>query len=418
MGREGPLGVAGATRHDVAGGSSAGLSERDALIVMSTVEGLGPLTTARLIARIGSARDVVRIAAGRDGAGALVAASRSEDGTIRAMPSAVATTFARVAMAPDQALTTVARTGLEILTVEDPAYPARLRAIELPPHVLYLRGDAAALASQHAVAIVGTRRPSEAGRLVASRIAGALSAVGVVVVSGLAVGIDGAAHAAVVARGGVTVAVLGGGHDRLFPVAHARLAEAIIAAGGALISELPPNSRAARGTFPRRNRVISGLSGATVVVEAGARSGALITASWALEQGRDCFIVPGSIDSPTSAGCLAFLREFPGQARIVSGIPQLIADLDIQPLPNASGHRPVAAPIEAVLGALGSGARAIAAELLDGATTVDELVARTGLSVAGVLATLTLLEARELVVSVYGRYRASGQLAVAAREVR
>ena len=125
-------------------------------------------------------------------------------------------------------------------------------------------------------------------------------------------------------EGLATVAVLGGGHARLFPKAHERLADAIVAAGGAVVAELSPETPATMGTFPRRNRLISGLSDATVVVEAGTRSGALITAGWALEQGRECFLVPGPMDAPTSAGCNALLLGFPTQTRIVCGIPELL----------------------------------------------------------------------------------------------
>ena len=158
-------------------------------------------------------------------------------------------------------------------------------------------GDVRALGTAQAVAVVGTRRPTERGRLVAARIATALVGAGAAVVSGLAIGIDGAAHDAAVTAGGTTVAVIGGGHASIYPRAHAALAEAIVAGGGAVVSELAPDVASTRGTFPRRNRVISGLADATVVVEAPARSGALITASWALEQGRDCFLVPGPIDA-------------------------------------------------------------------------------------------------------------------------
>jgi DNA processing protein len=230
-------------------------------------------------------------------------------------------------------------------------------------------------------------------------------------VSGLAVGIDGAAHAAVVAEGGITVAVLGSGHDRLFPPGHRRLADAILASGGAIVSELPPEVEPTAGTFPRRNRVISGLADATVVVEAGARSGALLTANWALEQGRDCFVVPGSIDSPTSAGCLAYLREFPGQARIVAGVPQLLEDLGLVDLPDPLDGSALEPPVAAVLVELGEGARRVAAALVHGLTTVDEVVAATTLPIAAVLGALTLLEGRGLAVGSYGRYRPAGRLA-------
>src|SRR6185436_18349882 len=178
-------------------------------------------------------------------------------------------------------------------------------------------------------AVVGTRRPSPGGRRIASRLATALARAGATVVSGLAVGIDGAAHAACVTDQVPTVAFIGGGHARLFPRAHDRLADAIVEGGGAVVSEYAPNVAPSKGTFPQRNRLISGSADAVVVVEAGARSGALVTASWALEQGRECFVVPGSIDAPTSAGCNGFLRDWHGLARIVSGVPQLLDDLGL-----------------------------------------------------------------------------------------
>ena len=136
------------------------------------------------------------------------------------------------------------------------------------------------------MAIVGTRRPTAVGRATSGRIADAIAGLDVTVVSGLALGIDAAAHAATLRAGGTTVAVIGGGHLRLYPASHRGLARAIVAQGGAVISEFPPETAPNRGTFPRRNRIISGLADATVVVEAGARSGALTTAAWALEQGR------------------------------------------------------------------------------------------------------------------------------------
>nr|MBA2299510.1 DNA-protecting protein DprA [Chloroflexota bacterium] len=226
------------------------------------------------------------------------------------------------------------------------------------------------------------------------------------VVSGLAFGIDGAAHEATVRAGGTTVAVIGGGHAVLAPRSHARLAAAIIAAGGAVVSELAPDVEPSRGTFPRRNRIISGLSDATVVVEAPARSGALITASWALEQGRSCYLVPGAIDAPASAGCLSFLREWEPEAHLVAGVPQLIADLGFAQ-PVTGGDDAVAA---ATTQSLGTVEGAIAAQLVAGRVTVDELVAVTDLPVATVLTALVLLERRGLAVGVHGRYRPSGSL--------
>jgi DNA processing protein len=254
---------------------------------------------------------------------------------------------------------------------------------------------------------VGTRRPTELGRRVAARIAAALADVGAAVVSGLAMGIDGSAHAACVAAGVPTVAVLGSGHARLFPRAHAGLADGIVAGGGAIVSEFYPDVQATKGTFPRRNRLISGLADATVVVEAPLRSGALITASWALEQGRPCFLVPGPIDAPASAGCLAFLRENEGVAQIVATVPDLIADLEL--LGSRPGGARTVAEVE-----LGLVERALVNALARGATTTDELARATGQPVATILGALTLLEMRGLVSVAYGRHRLAGRLAGAA----
>ena len=242
----------------------------------------------------------------------------------------------------------------------------------------------------------------------AARLAANLAALGASVVSGLAVGIDGAAHAAAVHAGGTTVAVIGSGHAVLHPRAHSRLAAAIVGGGGAVVSELTPDTKPSKGTFPRRNRIISGLADATVVVEAPARSGALITASWALDQGRECFLVPGPIDAPASAGCLAFLREFPDRARIVAGIPQLIDDLGLADHLTEPG---VSTDAAATLSGIGEAAGRLGRELVLGRATVDELVAATGWPVASVLAGLTLLERRGLAVGIHGRFRPAGGLA-------
>ena len=419
VGREGPLGIVAETlpadepRPDALQRMPQPIEEHEALAVLATVAGLGPVTLGRLLLALGNARNVLAAGLGSGAVPRLIAASRDLDGLARSMPAPVAIAVAAAAQESDRILTRLMRAGVQFVTLEDDAYPTRLRAIEIPPHVLFVRGDIAALSARRSVAVVGTRRPSEAGRRVAARIAAALSRAGALVVSGLAVGIDGAAHAAVVAEGGVTVAVLGSGHDRLFPPGHRRLAEAIIECGGAIVSELPPEVEPTPGTFPRRNRVISGLADATVVVEAGARSGALLTANWALEQGRECFVVPGAIDSPASAGCLAYLREFPAQARIVAGVPQLLEDLDLVDLPDPLDGTALAPPVAAVLVELGEGARRVAAALVHGLTTVDELVAATTMPVAAVLGALTLLEARGLVIGSYGRYRPAGRLAAA-----
>ncbi|HSL97260.1 MAG TPA: DNA-processing protein DprA, partial [Candidatus Deferrimicrobiaceae bacterium] len=379
----------------------------------------------RLVTRIGSPAQVLELARSSGGAAAIRAATRSPDGEWSTLPRAVAEGIVEATGAADQILADVRRLGLRLVAAADPDFPRRLRTIDIPPPALFVRGDVAPLAADAVVAVVGTRRPSEAGRRVASRIAAALTRAGATVVSGLAVGIDGAAHAAVVAEGGRTVAFIGGGHGRLFPRAHARLAGAIVEAGGAVVSEYAPGTEPTKGTFPQRNRLISGSSDAVVVVEAGARSGALLTASWALEQGRECFVVPGPIDALASAGCLGFLRDWHGAARIVAGVPQLLDDLGLPAgaalrpvLPTGPGGTIVSASVApssvaALLVEADPAQHAVAVAMLRGATTIDELVAVTGLTVAAVLGAVTRLESRGLVDGAQGRYRVVGRLAAA-----
>jgi DNA processing protein len=309
-------------------GEASPPDEREAWAVLLSVHGLGPAGFGALLAAYGSGRAILAAASLR-GAAARFARIAAEGDGRPPFREPVGEGIVAVAAELASRLAVLRASGLAIVTLDDPGYPARLRAIALPPPVVLVRGDVGTLSADHAVAIVGTRRPTERGRLVAARIGAAISNAGAVVVSGLAVGIDGAAHAAVAAEQRPTVAVLGSGHGRLFPRAHQRLATEIVAAGGAVVSELWPDQQPSKDTFPQRNRVISGLADATIVVEAGLRSGALITAKWALEQGRGLFLVPGPIDEPRSAGCLHWLREYPGEAGIVATLPELITDLGL-----------------------------------------------------------------------------------------
>jgi DNA processing protein len=394
--------------------------EREAWAVLLSVHGLGPAGFGALLAAYGSGRAILA-AAGLRGAAARFMRIAAEGEGRTPFGAAVGEGIVGVAAELAERLAVLRASGLGIVTLDDPAYPARLRAIELPPPVLLVRGDPAALSGDHAVAIVGTRRPTERGRLVTARIAAAIAKAGAVVVSGLAVGIDGAAHAAAVAERVATVGVLGSGHGRLFPRAHQRLATEMVDAGGAVVSELWPAQPPSKHTFPQRNRVISGLADATIVVEAGVNSGALITAKWALEQGRGLFLVPGPLEEPRSAGCLAWLRDFPGEARIVAGTAELITDLGLVAsaathpagTPAGSRSRAPVPGLEAVLVELGPTARAVGAALVDGRGSLDELVAATGHEPATVLGAITLLELRGLATTTYGRYRAAGRLASA-----
>lgn len=402
-------------------------ANRNALAVLASADGVGPLTLERLLAAFGDAAEVLRVALSRGGAAALRAATMDDDSpTVRLTTPALAAVV-KAALAPETVLDAMRLAGVHAVAFEDAEYPARLRLIDLPPRILFVRGSDAALDAASAIAVVGTRRPTDLGRRTAGRIAAALARAGSLVVSGLALGIDGVAHAAALEASGMTVAVIGGGHGHLTPVGHDRLSRAIVDGGGAVISEHAPGVEPTRGTFPRRNRIISGLADAVVVVEAGARSGALLTAAWALEQGRECFLVPGSIEAPESAGCLAWLREYAGLTRIVSGVPQLLEDLGLAasaafPAASAaspgstggeltrSGMRPrehnVSGPSsEAVALDLPKREGLIVRAMATGATTADELAAVTNLPIGMVLAGLTVLEAKGVVVGAYGLYQ-------------
>ena len=389
-------------------------TEREAWALLLSVERLGPAGFAGLLASYGSGEGILAAAARRRAAASFSAIVAAAQGRTR-LATDVGGSIVALAHDVPARLAILRASGVRIVTLDDEDYPDRLRRIDLPPPVLLARGDVTAWSAARTVAVVGTRRPTERGRLVAARIGAAIARAGGVVVSGLAVGIDGAAHAAVVAEGRPTVAVLGSGHDRLYPRAHDGLAAHMIATGGVIVSEQFPDARPTKGTFPQRNRLISGLSDATVVVEAGIRSGALITADWALGQGRDCFVVPGPVDEPRSAGILEFHRQFADVVRLVTGIPELLQDLGLdEPAMAANprrGGRPATPSVRAILIELGPTVQEVADALIAGHGSVDDLAAITGHPAATILSAITLLEMRGLATSTYGRYRAAGRLA-------
>ena len=216
-------------------GMNVAAANREALAVLVSVDGVGPATLETLLATVGGAADVVRIAAGRDGSASLAAVLRKESPDEIRVTRVTLDRVVEASRSADTILAGMRAIGVHALALEDAAYPARLRTIEMPPRVLFVRGDDAALEAVDAIAVVGTRRPTDLGRRTGSRIGAALARAGALVVSGLALGIDGAAHAAAVEAGGTTIAVIGGGHERLSPVAHGGLAAAIVAGGGAVV---------------------------------------------------------------------------------------------------------------------------------------------------------------------------------------
>jgi DNA processing protein len=272
-----------------------------------------------------------------------------------------------------------------------PGYPPLLRAIPDPPPVLWLRGDVpAGLLALPAVAVVGARACSSYGRSVARTLGRELAAAGLVVVSGLARGIDAEAHRGALDAGGLTVAVLGCGIDRDYPAAHRELASRIIERG-LVVSEYEPGVEPAPWRFPARNRIIAGLCAATVVVEARARSGALITADFALEDGREVMVVPGEITSAVSAGSNALLRL---------GATPVTRTADVL---EVFGIEPGRAPVAATEGPAG----ALLELLADAPASIDELARASGLAPGEVAAALTELELVGRVSEGDGVYRAS-----------
>jgi len=200
------------------------------------------------------------------------------------------------------------QSGLHCLTYDDPLYPRLLREIPRPPPLLFVRGDPTCL-SLPQLAIVGSRNPSGGGIENAERFAHYMAERGFAITSGLALGIDAAAHRGALRATGKTIAVMGTGIDLIYPSRHRQLAQDIIDSGGALVSEFPLGTSSHASNFPQRNRIISGLSGGTLVVEAAVQSGSLITASYALQHDREVFAVPGSIHNPLARGCHQLIRQ-------------------------------------------------------------------------------------------------------------
>jgi DNA processing protein len=207
----------------------------------------------------------------------------------------------------DDDLAAIDKHGLKLIAPDSPLYPPLLMTIDQAPTVLFVRGDPAVLAAPQ-LAVIGSRHPTALGERTARDFAFHFASLGLVVTSGLALGIDAAGHRAALLAGGKTVAVCACGLDRIYPERHADLADDI-ATSGALVSEFPPGTPPLASHFPRRNRLISGLSVGVLVVEAAARSGSLVTARYAAEQGREVFAIPGSIHSPLSRGCHQLLRQ-------------------------------------------------------------------------------------------------------------
>ncbi len=266
--------------------------------------------------------------------------------------------------------------------------PLALRSIPDPPKTLRARGSVAAFEAPM-IAIVGARRCSDYARDFAFELARQLAIVGVVTVSGLAYGIDAAAHRGALAGGGRTIAVLGGGLRRIYPAAHRGLADTIVSSGGLLLSEYPDDAPSRKHQFPERNRLISGLSLGVVIVEAAASSGSLITARMALEQGREVMAVPGRANDPRQAGSHRLLRE---GAALIECLEDIEAALELEFVIEHESLVPVGEPATLDSAALDDVSRRVLGEISTSETSVDSIARATSLDTEQVLVAVTLLE--------------------------
>ena len=291
--------------------------------------------------------------------------------------------------------------GHALITWQDTAYPKLLKQIPAAPLVLYVAGEISLLNSPQ-FAIVGSRNPTKIGAETAEQFAKYLAQAGITITSGLALGIDGASHrGALTAKSeaaaiGKTIAVMGTGLNHIYPSRHQALSEAILAQGGALISEFPPHTKPKPENFPRRNRIISGMSMGVLVVEAALKSGSLITARYAMEQGREVFAIPGSIHNPLARGCHALLKQ---GAKLVETAQDIIEEL-------GALYRVTEPAVESGYTELelDSEYQFLLTCINYEPTTVDFIVAQSGLSVNVVSSMLLILELQGIISAVPGGY--------------
>jgi DNA processing protein len=354
------------------------------LLTLNMVEGLGVTLLSRLLERFGSPE-------------AVLAASRNELEKVEGVGPALSRNIsqARKKIDAKAEMKLAEKLGVKIISAASEDYPKSLRRIFDPPLVLYVKG---ALKEEDALAmaIVGSRRASYYGKNQAERLAGSLAKMGFTIVSGMAWGIDSAAHRGALSAGGRTIAVLGSGLSKPYPKGNENLL-AEIAKSGAAVSEFPLNFPPRAENFPRRNRLISGLCLGVVVVEAAERSGSLITARWAMEQGREVFAVPGPIDSVTSRGTHRLIKD---GAKLVERVEDVIEELG----PLAEVLAPLAEEEKRQTGSL----KPEEAKILEALSpsepkSIEEIIGKTGLSAQAASSVLMVLELKKLVRQLTGK---------------
>jgi DNA processing protein len=360
------------------------MTDRDAYIALNMMEGLGPIKVRALIDFLGSPQAVF------EADGEMLQQVRGIGEKLR-----YAILEQRTQLDPVAEIEKAEEMGVRIVTPLDAEYPESLKAIHDPPLALYVRGD---LAGGHALGIVGSRKATHYGLNLADRMSYQLTQTGFTIVSGLARGIDTAAHQGALKAKGRTIAVLGAAIDQLYPPENAELAAAI-AQNGAVISEYPLGRQADRQTFPYRNRIISGLSMGVLVVEAGFKSGSLHTADAALEQGRSVFAVPGRIDHPAAKGTNRLIKN---GAKLVDNVADILEEFEllIPPGELEEPERKAAARPEIPLS---EGEKKLVEALWTGALDIDSLAREAGMTSAQISGVLLGLEMKRVVNILPGR---------------
>lgn len=370
------------------------MNDKEATIALNLMTGLGFAKYNLLIEKFGSPS-------------AIFQASKSNLSAINGIGEDLVETISnwQQKIDMDRELNLIKKADVKVITINEPEYPLQLKEIHDPPICLYVRGT---LDSKYetSIAIVGTRKLTTYGQEMTEFLASGLAFSKWTIISGLAYGVDAAAHKAVVLAKGKTVAVLGGGLARLHPQDHLQLARDIVETGGAIISEFPMEYPPTRTSFPMRNRIISGLSRGVIVVEAGTQSGSLITASFALEQNRQVFAVPGNANSPMSQGCNKLIKD---GAKLTENIADIFAEFEFLPgfdkqtmnlTNNGTNSNQATSPYQS--GLKEEELAVIKCVELE-EKTIDKISAETNISVGKLLAIMSKLELGKIVKQLPGK---------------
>jgi DNA processing protein len=364
------------------------LSSRQALLALNLLPKIGPVRVRRLLDYFGSPEDILK--APKDALLRVSGVGPETAGIIAAWES-------QVDLAREEKR--ILEMGLTVLLREDPCYPEALREIYDPPLLLYVRGEIRP-EDARSIAVVGSRRCTHYGTQVTKKLSYQLAAAGVTIISGLARGIDTAAHEGALAAGGRTIAVIGSGLAKLYPPENESLAEKIANGHGAVISEFPIDLPPDKQTFPMRNRIVSGWSQGLLVVESPLWSGSLITANLALDQGRNLYAVPGPIDRPSSAGCHKLIQQ---GAKLVMEAKDILEDLGILVLDNAAGPPTPGQSLAVPAAKLSDEEKKVLASIETIDTPLNDILERCGLETAEVIANLMRLEIKGHIKQLPGR---------------